>query len=430
MTRRSELEPCVTEEAEEQAALRSHTVGSLSSGDGHHLHVGLAPVGELLTLQVRPESLDRVQLGRVGGQPPHVQPVPLPGQVLRHQLAPMGGQTVPEQDHLLAPEVPTELADELDQRVLVVGAILGLEVEPGAGAVPAVGEGGGHRDPLPVEGMAEDRGLAPGCPGAPDHRRQRGPAFVLEDDPGLLPAGEFFISGHSSRTQRAIASSSRSIARRAGFCQLQPSRRRIFQTCPTVYRIPVSIAITSATRSNVHSSVCQPYAAGPLSNARWTLLSSLVVSSAGRPARSAWRSPRTPSSCQARCQTVALCLDTPSSRATSAGRMPLAYSRAARSRRCSRAPRSRRPVPREPLLERVLELGFMDRPLCLDSPSTYWEKPFKWWLATTHCGLNYPSSRSRPLVVARGRGWFDLIGLAGPCVAAGPAGWLRSPGLR
>ena len=57
-------------------------------------------------------------------------------------------------------------------------------------------------------------------------------------------------------------------ARRAGFRQLQPSRRRIFQTCPMWYRIPVAIAITSATRSSVQSSVCQPYAAGPLSLAQ------------------------------------------------------------------------------------------------------------------------------------------------------------------
>ncbi len=46
----------MAEEAEEQAALRSHPVGSLSGSDGHHMHVGLASVGQLLTLEVRPES--------------------------------------------------------------------------------------------------------------------------------------------------------------------------------------------------------------------------------------------------------------------------------------------------------------------------------------------------------------------------------------
>src|SRR5215471_2141995 len=79
---------------------------------------------------------------------------------------------------------------EICQRLLVVVAVLGLEVEPGPSAVPAVGEGGGHRDPLPVGRVAEHRGLASRCPGTPDRRRQRGSALILKDDPGLLPAGE------------------------------------------------------------------------------------------------------------------------------------------------------------------------------------------------------------------------------------------------
>src|SRR5262249_2136517 len=158
----------------------------------------------------------------------------------------------------------TQLAHELDQRRVVVVALPSPEVEPGPTAVPAVGEGHGHRDLLPVEGMAEDRGLAPGGPGPPDSGRQRGSRLVLEDDPGPLPAGTFFAPGHSWGPQRWIASSSRSMARRAGFCQLQRSRLRIHQTCPMWYRTPVSIAIMSATRCKVQSSVFQPWARGPL----------------------------------------------------------------------------------------------------------------------------------------------------------------------
>ncbi len=53
MTRRSELEPGLAKEAEEQATLRTDPVGSLAGGDGHHLHIGLASVGELLTVLSR-----------------------------------------------------------------------------------------------------------------------------------------------------------------------------------------------------------------------------------------------------------------------------------------------------------------------------------------------------------------------------------------
>src|SRR6266496_680851 len=185
------LEAGVTEEGELQVAIGSQAIRSVLRDPGQTLHLRLAPVGQLTALEVGPQSLDRVQLGRVRGQAPHLEPVPLLGQELAHQAAPVRGQPVPDQDHLLAPEVPAQFAHELDQRVLVVGALPGLEVESGPSPVPAVGEGGGHRDPLPVEPMAEDRGLAPGCPGAPDHRRQRGSALVLEDDPGLLPASVF-----------------------------------------------------------------------------------------------------------------------------------------------------------------------------------------------------------------------------------------------
>ena len=47
-------------------------------------------------------------------------------------------------------------------------------------------------------------------------------AFVLEADPGLAASGVFFTRGQSSLTQRAMASSSRSTARRAGRWRLQP----------------------------------------------------------------------------------------------------------------------------------------------------------------------------------------------------------------
>jgi len=65
---------------------------------------------------------------------------PLTG-ILTVATAHQGELVTEEQDHLLAPEVPTQVADELDQRLLVVVAVLGLEVQPGPGAVPAVGEG-------------------------------------------------------------------------------------------------------------------------------------------------------------------------------------------------------------------------------------------------------------------------------------------------
>src|SRR5579859_4198862 len=184
MTGGSERQTSMAEEAEEQMAVAAYAISAETRRKVHRSHLSLTAVGQLPALEVGPEPLRRVQLGCVAGQPPDLEPVLLLGQELLHQQAPVRGQTVPEQDHLLAAEVAPQLANELDQRHLVVVALPGLEVEPAPAAVPAVGEGHGHRDAIPVERMAEDWGLAPARPGSPDNRRQRSSALVLEDDPG------------------------------------------------------------------------------------------------------------------------------------------------------------------------------------------------------------------------------------------------------
>lgn len=53
--------------------------------------------------------------------------------------------------------------------------------------------------------------------------RHQEAGFVYEDDRRPATCGVFFTEGQSSRTQRRISRSSRSAARRAGFCGLQPS---------------------------------------------------------------------------------------------------------------------------------------------------------------------------------------------------------------
>lgn len=60
-------------------------------------------------------------------------------------------------------------------------------------------------------------------PGCADHREHRDAAFVLEADPCSSAPRYFFIRGHSFSRQATMASSSRSTARRAGRCRLQPS---------------------------------------------------------------------------------------------------------------------------------------------------------------------------------------------------------------
>jgi hypothetical protein len=62
---------------------------------GYHFEGGADEVGELGALQPRPQALDRVEFGRVGGQAFHDQPVPLGVQPGLHGAAAVGRQAVP-----------------------------------------------------------------------------------------------------------------------------------------------------------------------------------------------------------------------------------------------------------------------------------------------------------------------------------------------
>ncbi len=73
----------------------------------------------------------------------------------------------------------------------------------------------------------------------------------------------------------------------------------MYQTWPGWYRTRVSRSISVATRGNVHSSVANPCAPGPLRNAASTRASCGASSRGLRPARPAAFKARRPSSRQA-----------------------------------------------------------------------------------------------------------------------------------
>jgi hypothetical protein len=206
-------------------ALRGR-ISDLSQGGGRQ-------VRQLHVLEVGPQVFHRVQLGSVGGQPLGGEPGALAIQPGAHPGAPVRGQPIPQQDHLVAGIEASQLLQHRDEAVGVGAGLLQVEAEPGGGGVWPIAQGGRHRGLLPPEPMPQHRRLAAWRPGAPHRWDQRDGRFVEDDDPGRFCGCPFLIRGHSCATQRAIASSSRSLARRSGRCSVQPSRRRrITQTCP------------------------------------------------------------------------------------------------------------------------------------------------------------------------------------------------------
>jgi hypothetical protein len=166
-------------------------------------------------------------------------------------------------------------------------------------------------------------------------------AFVDKDDGSALLAGFFFMAGHRTSFQRWIAGSSRWVARPVGRWQLQPSERRMRQTCPGWYRRPVWRSIRSATRGVVHNPVPYPKTSGPSLRPRRRTANWGALSRGLRPARPAFWSPFLPRVCHSRCQRRADSRETPVWRATSAWLQPFANRRAAWSRRFSSASKSR-----------------------------------------------------------------------------------------
>ena len=89
------------------------------------------------------------------------------------------------------------------------------------------GQGGDHRDTLAGAcSLIENGCLSDRRPGAAHVRGHEKAALIEKDEARLQPSGVFFTLGHSSRTQPRIAASSRSRARRSGFCGLKPSEQR------------------------------------------------------------------------------------------------------------------------------------------------------------------------------------------------------------
>ena len=266
--------------------------------------------------------------------------------ILSNQSTPMALKAVPD-DQEFAGQMLLKMAEKLDNLRCSnrTGEQAEVEVPPG--------DPGHRRQLLPVEVKLQHWGLPPWRPGTATVRALAQSALVDEDDRAPLFCSFVFTTGQRRRFHFRIASSSRSIARPVGRCTLQPSRRRIRQTCPGWYSTPNVSWITSATSHELHSWVSYPRASGPRLRMRSNLLRSFVSSSGLRPARPAFRSADFPDSDTVFAQRYTDCRWTPSCRATSAWLRPRFSRRAASRRRSSRASKSRRTPAGFPMTETV-----------------------------------------------------------------------------
>lgn len=186
--------------------------------------------------------------------------------------------------------------------------------------------------------LQQYRGMASRRPTSANKGAHHESAFVEEDDRRFAALGVFLALSQSSCTQRRIPSSSRSMARRVGFCGLQPGPCSSRPMWSTWYCTANRRSINSATRGQVHRSIPKPAATGPLSSNPPGLRLSFARSLGGRPGAGRARSPSAPSSRIVAFPRRTLLRSTPTRLATSPGRLPSPSSAKARKRRRSSSP--------------------------------------------------------------------------------------------
>src|ERR1700674_3210341 len=109
-----EGQACLVDEAEEEL-LRTPYLGNAALGCvGHFLDRVPTAVGQVMSLQLRPEALDRVELRRIGGPTLHPQPKALGGEKGAHAPTPVAVEAAPQQRRAVAAELHADLLDHLD----------------------------------------------------------------------------------------------------------------------------------------------------------------------------------------------------------------------------------------------------------------------------------------------------------------------------
>ena len=174
------------------------------------------------TLRLPPHALVRVEFRRVRGQVLEVQSGHASAE-LSNERALVNTQVVPDQHHRAA-QVAQQVLQELDGLHVADVAVMPLVVQPDASARRAHRDARDHRDAVVSLPVVQERRLPARCPAARDRRREHEARFVYEDEVGPQVQSPLFTRGQRVLVQRAIASSSRSRARRSGFCGLQPLR--------------------------------------------------------------------------------------------------------------------------------------------------------------------------------------------------------------
>lgn len=178
-----------------------------------------------MLLAISPDVFDRIKFRSIGWQTLQMDAAVLLRDVFPDQSAAVRGQTIPK-DREQAADVLLEMFEKLDHLRCLDAAGEKSEVE-----IPNRDSCDGRKT-VPVEGILQHGSLTARSPSSDAMRPLAQSAFVHKNYRAAVLKGFFLISGQRTRFHCKIAGSSRWVARPTGRWQLQPSERKIRQTCP------------------------------------------------------------------------------------------------------------------------------------------------------------------------------------------------------
>ena len=208
----------------------THTASNPSNLMAYLLEIVADEVSQIGARQMTPKVFHGIEFGCVGRQVLHCQPGNLLSQIGLDVAAPMRRQPVPQQNRLSPPEMTLQGPQIIKDLRLLDRTGVKSQAKSNPTSRWCGYQTGDGRQSLPIEWRDKDRGLSPRTPRAPYRWTLGKPALVQENQQGVRISRFFLIRGQRCFSQRRMAASFRSRARRSGRWQLQPNCPKSFHT--------------------------------------------------------------------------------------------------------------------------------------------------------------------------------------------------------
>ena len=204
----------MSQEGSEKVGLALERPRVATSGRRELLEIEERQIRQRVELQVAPDVLDWIELGRIRWKELGRELAVL-GQKVLHEIRTVGIESIPDENHRRV-DLRQELSEKTDDTLRVdVRIRVEAKVEADVAAIGGDTQGpdGGHLA-MGAAAVAEQRRFAPRIPGAPHERRHHQATLVEEREPGVPPGRFFLMRGQSSRIHPWMRASFRSAARR------------------------------------------------------------------------------------------------------------------------------------------------------------------------------------------------------------------------